>query len=45
MDVKEAAQFEDLIQGTWQVNGRTLTILYDWGATHSFIFRNYVTTL
>ena len=44
MNVEEA-QSEDLIRGKCEVNGRTLTILYDSGATHSFIFCDYVTTL
>ena len=35
----------DLIQGMSGVNGRTLTVLYDSGATHSLISHNCVTTL
>ena len=45
MDAEEAVQSEELIQGTCEVNSRTLNVLYDLGATHSFISRNCVTTL
>ena len=45
MDAKEASQSKDLIQGKCKVSGRTLTVLYDSSATHSFVSRNYVTTL
>ena len=37
MDAEEAAKSEDLIQGAYKVNGKTLTVLCDSGATHSFI--------
>nr|KYP35134.1 hypothetical protein KK1_043846 [Cajanus cajan] len=33
----EAAQNNDLIQGTCFIKGKTLNVLYDSGATHSFI--------
>ena len=45
MDTEEATQFEGLIQGKCGVNGRTLIVLYDLDATHSFISSNCVTTL
>ena len=45
MDTQEASQSKDLIQGKCDVNGRTLTVLYDSGAMHSFISQNGVTTL
>ena len=45
MDAMEAKKFEDLIQGAYEVNGKTLTVLYDSGATHSFISRSCVTAL
>ena len=45
MEVEEAAQSEDLTQCMCQVNGRTLTVLYDSGSTHSFISRSCVTTV
>ena len=45
MDVEEAAESKDLILGTCQVNGRTLTVLYDSGATYLFVSCNCVTTL
>ena len=45
MNMEEAAQSKDLIRGKCEVNGRTLTMLYDSGVTHSFISRDFVTTL
>ena len=36
MDAK-AEESEDLIQGACEVNGKTLTVLYDLGASYSFI--------
>nr|KYP48751.1 Transposon Ty3-I Gag-Pol polyprotein [Cajanus cajan] len=38
----EAAQNHDLIQGTCFIKGKTLNVLYDSGATHSFISNDYV---
>ena len=37
MNAEEAAQSKDLIQGECQMNGNTLIVLYDSGATHLFI--------
>ena len=45
MDAKEAAKSKGLIQGACEVNGKTLTVLYDSGATHSFISHICVTAL
>ena len=45
MNAEKATQSKELIQGMCEVNGRTLNVLYDSGATHSFISRNCVTTL
>ena len=45
MDAEEAARSKALIQGTCKVNGRTLTVSYDSGATHLFISCSCVTTL
>nr|KYP50190.1 hypothetical protein KK1_028080 [Cajanus cajan] len=41
----EATQFEDLIQGMCFINGTPLIILYDSGATHSFISHACVSKL
>ena len=40
MDVQEVGRSEDLIQGTCEVNGKILTVLYDLGASHSFVSRD-----
>ena len=45
MDAEEDVKSEDLIQGACEVNDKTPTVLYDLGATHSFISRSCVTTL
>ena len=45
MDVEEAERSEDLIQGACEVSSKTLTVLYDSGASHSFISYSCVTTL
>ena len=45
MDAEKAAKSEDLIQGMCEVNCRTLTVLYDLGATHPFISYGCMTTL
>ena len=45
MDVEEVKKSEDLIQGMCEVNGKTLTILYDLGASYSFISHICVTAL
>ena len=45
MDTVEAEKSKDLIQGTCEVNGMTLTVLYGLGATHSFISRSFVIAL
>ena len=45
MDAEEAAKSDDLIQGMCEVNSRTLTVLYDLGATHTFISYGCMTTL
>ena len=37
MNSEEATKSEDLIPGKCEVNGKTLTILYDLGAIHSFV--------
>ena len=37
LNAEEAAQSKDLIQGECQINDKTLTVLHDLGATHSFI--------
>ena len=44
MDAEEAEQSKDLIRGMCKVNDRALTVLYDSGATHSFISYSCVTT-
>jgi len=41
----ETAQNHDLIQGTCFIKGRTLNVLYDSGATHSFISNDCVKDL
>jgi len=38
----EAAENHDLIQGMCFIKGKTLNVLYDSGATHSFIFNHCV---
>ena len=37
MDAEEVEKSEDLIQGSCEVNGKVLTVLFDSGASHSFI--------
>ena len=37
MDAAEVDEFEGLIQGACEVDGKTLTVLYNLGALHSFI--------
>ena len=37
----EITESKDLIQGKCEVDGRTLTVLYDSDATHSFISHHY----
>jgi hypothetical protein len=41
----EASQSEDLIQGNCDMSGNLLTVLYDSGATHSFISMDRVNQL
>jgi hypothetical protein len=41
----EASQSEDLIQGSCDMAGNLLTVLFDSGATHSFIFIDRVKQL
>jgi len=38
----EAAQNQDMIQGTCFIKVKTLNVLYDSSTTHSFIFNDYV---
>ena len=45
MDVEEAKNSKNLIQDACEVNNKTLTVLYDSGATHSFISHNCATVL
>ena len=45
MDAEEAVKSEYLIKGACEVNDKTLTVLYDLGATHSFISHSCVTAL
>ena len=45
MDAEEATKSEELIQGTCEMKGKTLTVLFDLGVSHSFISRSCVTTL
>ena len=45
MDVDEIEKSGDLIQGACEVNGKTLTVLYDSSASHSFISHSCVTAL
>ena len=45
MDAVDADKSEGLIQGTCEMDGETLTVLYDSGASHSFISHNYMTIL
>ena len=45
MDAEEVAESKDLIPSICQVNGRTLTVLYDSGAIYLFVSCNCVTTL
>ena len=42
LNIKEATQSDDLIQGKCKVNGKTLTVVYDSSATHSFISHDCV---
>ena len=44
MNAEEMTQSKDL-SGECKINGNTLTILYDSGATHSFISHNCVAKL
>ena len=44
-DVEKAEKSEDLIQSACEVNGKTLTILYDSGALHFFISHRCVSAL
>jgi hypothetical protein len=37
LDAEEAEKSKDLVQGTGQINGKHVNILFDSGATHSFI--------
>ena len=45
MNVEEPDKSEGLIQGTCEVDGETLTVLYDLGALHSFISHDCVAIL
>ena len=45
MDAEDPKKSEDLIQGASEVNGKTLTVLYDLSASHSFISYSCVTAL
>ena len=45
LNVEEATQSNDLIQGKCEVNSRTLIVLYNFGATHSFISHDNVDRL
>ena len=45
MNAEEAEQSEDLIQGVSEVNGKTLTVLCNLGASYAFISHNCVTAL
>ena len=45
LNAEEATQSNDLIQGKCEVNDRTLTILYDSGAMHSFISHDCICKL
>ena len=45
MDEEEVEKSDDLFQGACEVSGKTLTVLYDSGASHSFISHSCVTTL
>ena len=42
MNGTEVVQSEDLIQGKCIINGHLVNVLYDSGATHSFISHEYV---
>ena len=45
MDVDEAENSKGLIQDTCEIDGEILTVLYDSGASHSFISRSCVSIL
>ena len=45
MDAQEVGRSEDLIQDTCEVNGKILTVLYNSGASHSFISCDCTSTL
>ena len=45
MDAEEAEKYEDLIQGVCEVSSKTLIVLYDSRASHSFISHSHVTTI
>ena len=45
MDAQEVDRSEDLIQDTCEVNGKILTVLYDSGASHSFISHDCMSAL
>ena len=45
MDAQEVERSEDLIQDTCEVNGKILTVLYDSGASHSFVSRDCMSAL
>ena len=45
MDAKDAKESKDLIQVAYEVNGKTMTVLYNLGASHSFISHRCVSTL
>ena len=45
MDAQEVERSEDLIQGTCEVNGKILTVLYDLGASHFFVSRDCMSAL
>ena len=45
MDAAKASESKGLIQGTCEVDGETLTVIYDLGALHSFISHDCVTVL
>ena len=45
MDAQEVDKSEDLIRDTCEVNGTILTVLYDSGASHSFISCDCMSTL
>ena len=45
LNAKETTQSDNLIQGKCEANSRTLTMLYNFGATHSFISHNCIDRL